>query len=72
VVAVEATHETAVIHDRDDEYHVFTPMEVCLTCSDPDAGNWVPVSFCTAPQRDVMERRLSTAVAHYKEQRGLS
>lgn len=22
------------------------PGEVCVTCSDPEAGNWVPVSFC--------------------------
>lgn len=22
------------------------PAEVCDTCSDPDSGVWVPVSFC--------------------------
>lgn len=31
-----------------------TPGEVCLACSDPEAGRWVPASFC--PQaRAVME-----------------
>jgi hypothetical protein len=29
-----------------DEWHVTIPAEVCIACSDPDAGRWVPVSFC--------------------------
>jgi hypothetical protein len=31
-----------------DEWHVETPAEVCVACSDPVAGRWVPVSFCPA------------------------
>lgn len=27
------------------------PAEVCDTCSDPKAGNWVPVAFCAAAKR---------------------
>lgn len=28
------------------------PAEVCDTCSNPEAGNWVPAPFCpTAKQR---------------------
>jgi hypothetical protein len=31
-----------------DEWHVTIPAEVCRGCSDPDAGRWVPASFCPA------------------------
>jgi hypothetical protein len=32
--------------DRGMSWHVETPAEVCVECSDGLAGRWVPVSFC--------------------------
>jgi hypothetical protein len=52
---VNQVHESAVIyfdnHAHQEEGdcgadHVEVPAEVCMTCSDPEAGRWVPVSFC--------------------------
>jgi hypothetical protein len=39
-----------------DEFRVTTPGEVCLACSDPDIGLWVPASFCERASQ-VMETR---------------
>jgi hypothetical protein len=36
-----------------DEYHTETPAEVCMACSDPENGIWVPASFCEI-SREIM------------------
>lgn len=40
------------------------PGEVCLACSDPEAGRWVPASFC--PQASAVMKS-TTGKAHRKE-----
>lgn len=42
--ALAGDHQPELIYF--DEWHVETPGEVCRACSDPEAGRWVPVSFC--------------------------
>jgi hypothetical protein len=32
--------------DEDHAWHVSIPAEICRACSDPEAGIWVPASFC--------------------------
>jgi hypothetical protein len=39
-----AAHTPVLVYFDTDR--VTTPAEICQACSDPDAGRWVPASFC--------------------------
>jgi hypothetical protein len=45
------------VHLHADVYHTpdrfGTSGTVCWTCSDPDAGRWVPVSFCSEAMKHI-------------------
>jgi hypothetical protein len=41
-----ADHVPEVVYDRNDPEHIAQPSEICLGCSDIDAGQLVPASFC--------------------------
>lgn len=47
-------------YDRDGRRTFQTPGDVCLGCSDPDQGLWVPVSACAEARAnlDALERWL--------------
>ncbi|MGA5598354.1 hypothetical protein ACPCSE_29390 [Streptomyces cellulosae] len=39
-------HVPEVVYDTADPYHLAPPSEICLGCSDLEAGHLVPASFC--------------------------
>lgn len=68
-------HVPGTIGDRDREgWRTFqTPGDVCLGCSDPAAGRWVPVTQCETAlaiyelQQDEFERGQEAALRYLTE-----
>jgi hypothetical protein len=52
------THTSTFIGTHDDEgQRTFAPPgEVCVECSDPAEGRWVPVSFCDQHRPESADR----------------